>query len=136
MTTEWIITIVSLCLTALMSLSSIILPFIMNYKSNKLKSKEQAVNFLNQTIYELLNSYGEFRSNSAYTQHTLSAIYKVMTFCNTQAKLKLQELTEQITKLKISYKECDDLFFECISLLQNEFNLTKLLGKQSRQLKK
>lgn len=135
MTTEWIITIVSLCLTALMSLSSIILPFILNYKTAKLKAKEQAIDFFNNTIYELLNAYGEFRSNSAYTQHTLSAIYKVMTFCKSETKQKLQNLSDKIANYA-KYSECDNLFFECISLLQNEFNLTKLLGKQPRQLKK
>lgn len=126
---ELIITIISLTLTTLMSVSSIILPFIMRHKDNKLKSKEKAIDFLHETIYDFVKSYAQFRENSCYVRDSLSGIYKIMTFCSESTKEKLKLLSQEITKNHISYQTCDSIFFECVSVLQKEFSLKSLHNK-------
>lgn len=123
LSTEWIITLVSLILTTLMAISALITPYIMKIIENKYRTKEKTIDFLTQTIYEFLNSYSEFRCNSLHKMHVLSAIYKVMTFCQAPTKSKLNSLAELISMSTISYKDCDSLFFECITLLQQDFSL-------------
>lgn len=134
MTTEWIITTVALGLTTLMSLSSIILPFIMKYKENKLKQKAQEIELINNAIDKLVNGYGEYRTNSAYNMNVLSAIYNTMFYCSQETKQKLQTLSESISK-RNSYQISDTIFYDCIDSLQKEFKITKRTRKQRRLLK-
>lgn len=124
MTTEWIITTVSLGLTTLMSLSSIILPFIIKYKESKHKQKAQEIELINKTIDKLLSGYGEYRTNSAYSMNVLSAIYNTMIYCSQETQKKLQSLSESISK-RNSYQMSDTIFYDCIESLQKEFKITK-----------
>lgn len=124
MTTEWIITTVSLCLTAIMSLSSIIVPCIITVAERKSKRKEQERDLINQAIDKLTTGYGEYKTNSYHILHLLSAIFNMMIYCSTPTQLKLQALSNQLSNHS-PYEDTDKTFYECINSLRQEFNFKK-----------
>lgn len=135
MTIYEVLSIISTVLTALIAIGAIIAPFVFSYLTNKSKLRARELKMFHEAINGMMEAYGDYRNNAHIKSRMLSSIYLTMTYCSDKTKKKLQILAEKIASSPNSYADSDAAFYECISSLQKEFDLIKLLRKPRRLLK-
>lgn len=129
MTVYEVMSIVAISLTALTSVSAIIIPLIINRKNTKEQRQQsernQQYELIQSTINEFMSTYAEWGSDETKIAPLRRSLYKTMLICSESTKYRLSEISNFFyTDLKTT--DLDYKLKEALDLLILEFHIKPL----------
>ena len=136
MTVYEVMSIVAISLTALTSVSAIVIPLIINRKNTKeqrLQSeRNQQKEMIQSTINEFMTAFANWECNAMKAAPLLNSIYKTMLICREDLKNKLFDISK-LFFLNTDSSEIDIKIKEALNLLVLDFHIKPNLNASRRR---